>query len=123
MDDPAFRLLLSLSGNSLLEYELSRRNHAANLRKQMLALLVEWAETEAQALQARWMIDHGQELIDLVRMDAVQERLNFVSGTLVDGLAIASPPKRVQRDGVAEEGRERAVGQIARNAESTKTRR
>jgi hypothetical protein len=43
------------SASSLESYELSRLNHAANLRRELTALLDQWIEDSAQALLARWV--------------------------------------------------------------------
>lgn len=54
---PPWEFLLSASRNSLQSYELSRLAHAANLRKEIGALLDQWMEENACALLARWLIE------------------------------------------------------------------
>jgi len=43
------------SGPSLESFELSRQNHAANIRREIAALIDQWVEDSAQALLARWV--------------------------------------------------------------------
>jgi hypothetical protein len=53
---PPWEFLLSASSNSLQSYELSRLNHAANLRKEIAQLLDTWLDENASALLARWLM-------------------------------------------------------------------
>ena len=53
---PNWEFLLSASSNSLQSYELSRLNHAANLRKEITQLLDTWLDENASALLARWLM-------------------------------------------------------------------
>ncbi len=50
--------LRQASDPSLRSYELSRLNHAANLRKEITALIDQWVEETAAAILARWMIEY-----------------------------------------------------------------
>lgn len=52
---PPWDYLHQASSPSLQSFELSRLNHAANLRKEIAALLDEWIEETAEALLARWL--------------------------------------------------------------------
>jgi hypothetical protein len=54
--EPPWEFLLSASQNSLQSFELSRLNHAANLRKEIAQLLDSWLE-ETAAMLARWLIE------------------------------------------------------------------
>lgn len=58
--EPPWQFLLSASRNSLQSYELSRLAHAANLRKEIGALLDQWMEENACALLARWLIEQRE---------------------------------------------------------------
>jgi len=53
---PPWEFLLSASSNSLQSYELSRLNHAANLRKEITQLLDSWLEENTSALLARLLM-------------------------------------------------------------------
>jgi len=53
---PPWEFLLSASRNSLQSYELSGLSHAANLRKEIAALLDQWLEENACAMLARWLM-------------------------------------------------------------------
>jgi len=53
---PPWEFLLSASRNSLQSYELSRLGHAANLRKEIDALLDQWLEENACAMLARLLM-------------------------------------------------------------------
>jgi hypothetical protein len=52
----------------LQSYELTRLSHAANLRKEIGALLDQWLEENASAMVARWLI--GQREHPSTSMDA-----------------------------------------------------
>ncbi len=54
---PPWEFLLSASRNSLQSFELSRLAHAANLRKEIGALLDQWMEENAAAMLARWLME------------------------------------------------------------------
>lgn len=56
--NPPWEYLRVASKPSLQSYELSRLNHAQNLRKEIGVLLDEWIEHSACALLARWLLDH-----------------------------------------------------------------
>src|SRR6516225_6376395 len=58
--EPPWEFLLSASRNSLQSYELSRLAHAANLRKEIGALLDQWLEENACAMLARWLIEQRE---------------------------------------------------------------
>ena len=55
---PPWDYLHEASSPSLESFELSRLNHAANLRKEIAALLEQWIEEAAEALLARWLREH-----------------------------------------------------------------
>ena len=52
---PPWHFLHEASDTSLQSYELSRLNHAANLHKEITALLEQWIEELAEAMMARWV--------------------------------------------------------------------
>jgi hypothetical protein len=52
---PPWDFLHDASSPSLESFELSRLNHAANLRKEIAVLLEQWIEETAEALLARWV--------------------------------------------------------------------
>jgi len=54
---PPWDFLQQASATSLQHYELSRLNNAANLRREIAALLDQWIEDNSQALLARWLHD------------------------------------------------------------------
>jgi hypothetical protein len=55
---PPWDFLHQASSSSLESFELSRLNHAANLRKEIAALLEQWIQEAAEALLARWLREH-----------------------------------------------------------------
>src|SRR5690348_15567746 len=52
---PQWDYLHEASDSSLQSFELSRLNHAANIRKEIAALLEQWIEETAEARLARWV--------------------------------------------------------------------
>jgi hypothetical protein len=59
---PPLDYLQAASRASLQSFELTRLNHAANLRQEIAALIDQWIQETAQALLARWMLDHHKSL-------------------------------------------------------------
>ena len=57
---PPWEFLLSASRISLQSYELSRLNHAANLRKEIGALLDQWIEENSSSMLARWLMEQRE---------------------------------------------------------------
>lgn len=57
---PPWEFLLSASRNSLQSYELSRLAYAANLKKEIDALLDQWLEENACAMLARLLIQQRE---------------------------------------------------------------
>ena len=57
---PPWEFLLSASRNSLQSYELSRLSHAANLRKEIGALLDLWMDENSAAMLARWLMEQRE---------------------------------------------------------------
>lgn len=81
--EPPVEFLLHCSRTSLDDFELSRLNRAANLRKQLRDLYAQLVSAEAEAVFARWLIEHRSALLELSRTGALQESLNFVAGSIV----------------------------------------
>src|SRR5260370_26184186 len=54
---PPWESLLSASRVSLQSYELSRLRQAANLRKEIAALLDQWVDESSAAMLARYLMD------------------------------------------------------------------
>ena len=57
---PPWQFLLSASRTSLQSYELTRLSHAANLRKEIGALLDQWLDENACAMLARWLMEQRE---------------------------------------------------------------
>ena len=64
--EPPWKFLLSASRNSLQSYELTRLSHAANLRKEINALLDQWLEENASAMLARFLMEQRERPPQLV---------------------------------------------------------
>ena len=105
----------------LRELELNRLAHAANLRKQITALLSDWANANGEAAQARWMIEHGKDLLDLSRIEALQKSFQFVGSALVEVLPKLGTPRRLEQSAANERG-QAPVGEIAGEAKRAKLR-
>jgi len=71
-NDPPWDYLSNASPTSLQSFELSRMNHAANLRREIGALLDQWLDETAQALLARWLLENPQ----LLRQSPLATALN-----------------------------------------------
>jgi hypothetical protein len=59
---PPLDYLQAASRASLQSYELTRLNHAANLRQEIAALIDQWIQETTEAMLARWMLDHHKAL-------------------------------------------------------------
>jgi len=59
---PPIDYLRSASDSSLQSFELARLNHAANLRREIAVLIDQWLEETAEAMLARWMLEHHGSL-------------------------------------------------------------
>ena len=55
---PPWDFFHDASITSLQSFELSRLNHAANLRREIAALLDQWVSDNSQAMLARWVREH-----------------------------------------------------------------
>jgi hypothetical protein len=92
---PPWEFLLSASRNSLQSYELSRLSHAANLRKEIGALLDQWMEENSAAMLARWLIEqrerpsHTMEASDAG--DALPKNGRGASDNVLPDRAASSP--------------------------------
>jgi hypothetical protein len=61
---PPLDNLRAASRASLQSFELSKLNHAANLRREISALIDQWIQETAEATLARYMLDHHESLHD-----------------------------------------------------------
>jgi hypothetical protein len=59
---PPLDYLQAASRASLQSFELTRLNHAANLRQEIAVLIDQWIQETSEALLARWMLDHHKSL-------------------------------------------------------------
>jgi len=59
---PPVDYLQVASRASLQSFELTRLNHAANLRQEIGVLIDRWIEETAEAVLARWLLDHHPSL-------------------------------------------------------------
>jgi hypothetical protein len=94
---PPWEFLRDASKPSLESYELSRLNNAANLRREITALLDQWIEDNSQALLARWVRDRRSrpptEVVSCKELP--QQELPF--GNASETALPASEPNRVVR--------------------------
>ena len=71
--------LLDSSVSVVGEFELSRLNHAANLRKELRAVTEQIIDDLAEARFARWMLDNQAALRSMIApLNAIQESFDFV---------------------------------------------
>jgi hypothetical protein len=59
---PPIDYLQEASRSSLQHFELTRLNHAANLRREIGALIDQWIKETSEAMLARWMMDHQESM-------------------------------------------------------------
>ena len=59
---PPLDYLQAASRASLQSFELTRLNHAANLRQEIAVLIDQWIQETSEAMLARWMLDHLKSL-------------------------------------------------------------
>lgn len=76
---PPWHYLHEASDTSLESFELSRLNHAANLRKEITALLEQWIEVSAEAFLARWVREDRKLPPSRARGRISCHQLNFPS--------------------------------------------
>jgi hypothetical protein len=89
---PPWDYLHDASVPSLESYELSRLNHAANLRREIAALLDQWIEDSTQALLARWVReDRALPRGGPPAIESPQPQLPF------DEAPSPAPPRRSER--------------------------
>src|SRR5579863_1955675 len=62
---PPLEYLRAASRTSLQSFELARLNHAANLKREIGALIDQWIQENSEATLARWMLDHHDSLHNL----------------------------------------------------------
>jgi hypothetical protein len=95
---PPWEFLLSASRNSLQSYELSRLSHAANLRKEIGALLDLWMEENSAAMLARWLLEQRerphQAPQDVSPVEAFPRNGHAVSDNLFAGRTVPPPANR-----------------------------
>jgi hypothetical protein len=82
---PPLDYLQAASRASLQSFELTRLNHAANLRQEIAALIDQWIQETSEAMLARWMLDHHKSLQSAPMTPAEVVR------TLVDPIATLFP--------------------------------
>jgi hypothetical protein len=94
---PPWEFLRDASKPSLESYELSRLNNAANLRREITALLDQWIEDNSQALLARWVRDRRSRPPSeaIPREEISQQELPF--GDSPDTASPATESHRVAR--------------------------
>jgi len=95
---PPWEFLLSASRNSLQSYELSRLSHAANLRKEIGALLDLWMEENSAAMLARWLMEQRerpqQVQEDAPPSESTGKNGHSVSDNLFADRTVAPPANR-----------------------------
>src|SRR5580704_8634495 len=96
---PPMDYLRTASRTSLQSFELARLNHAANLRREIAALIDQWIQETSEATLARWMLDHHKSLHDPPPApDALNPTLERASDLLSDFSAspvdiVPAPPR------------------------------
>ena len=94
--NPPIDFLLVCSSVSLRDFELNRLNQAANIRKDLLKLQDELRQVEAEAVFARWLIEHRESMLAVGRAMAFQRSFEFDAGSARSTMALspAGIPKK-----------------------------
>jgi hypothetical protein len=91
---PPWDYLHEASNPSLETFELSRLNHAANLRKEIAALLDQWIEETAEAILARWVREDRKFPQSGERLDILPQAAELPFST---PQAVSDRPRRTDR--------------------------
>ncbi len=91
---PPWEFLLSASRNSLQSFELSRLNHAANLRKEIGALLDQWLTENSEAMLARYLMDQREHPPRAPEADSEGELLPQNASSQASSVSDNFSPKR-----------------------------
>jgi hypothetical protein len=97
---PPIDYLRAASTTSLQSFELARLNHAANLRREIAALIDQWIQEASEATLARYLLDHHASLHGLPKSatDSLSAFLELATDPLPDPSApsdeiIPAPPR------------------------------
>jgi hypothetical protein len=97
---PPLDYLQAASRASLQSFELTRLNHAANLRQEIAALMDQWIQETSEAMLARWMLDHHKSLQPsaMTSADVVRTLVDTSSSLFPDVVAplpnvVPAPPR------------------------------
>lgn len=85
MNDTFLAFALACSIRSLEEYELSRLNHAALIRKELRALLDALVDEEVAADKARWLLENRDKLG--IELPPTSDPFATVVGSVSTGVA------------------------------------
>jgi hypothetical protein len=92
---PPIDYLRSASRSSLHSFELARLNHAANLKREIAVLIDQWLEETAEAMLARWMLNHHGSLREPA--SSLADLLQTLQDPSIDPLTeISGPPVEIQ---------------------------
>ena len=82
--NPPLDYLQAASRASLQSFELTRLNHAANLRNEIAALIDQWIQETSEALLARWMLENrgATQPAPSQSPDVMRTLLNSTAATL-----------------------------------------
>jgi hypothetical protein len=105
---PPLDYLQAASRASLQSFELTRLNHAANLRQEIAALIDQWIQETSEAMLARWMLEHHKSIQTPVvtSVDVVRSLLDASSSLFPDSASCRSgvmpaPPRFADSRAVA----------------------
>lgn len=88
------------SRNSLAEFERSRLEHAANLEKQIRALIREWIAELVDADHARLLMN--EDWLRGIGLHHIQESFDFSESSVTDRPAAARHQERIRTDRAAD---------------------
>lgn len=94
MKIPPIDFLLVCSGVSLRDFELNRLNQAANLRKHIREIADQMCQAEAEAIFARWLMEHRDVILSAGRPNALQASFEFPA---LCAMSAGAPPRAARR--------------------------
>ncbi len=96
---PPWEFLLSASKNSLQSFELSRLSHAANLRKEIGALIDQWMDDHTNATLARLLLEERERSLRVPEVLSKRESRGDAAHSVSDNFLADRPAPQAKNGG------------------------